>query len=199
MPGKRIRLDILTPLSNTALEPMTAAMLSELPHVSAHFARLTVTGIALSEHALGQFDVSRILAAARQLADARMDVEPWVRWGQLFAEVLTVDGRGRVCCRVHDDRYRSLSCSIDRLPRMDAANGGPETPKAPSVSGEAFGGCHSVLLLVRAASRRPACEGGRRGGDGCEGNRVEVHGSTVNDFVTRRQSHACRALVRTAC
>ncbi|MFT4063679.1 Asp/Glu/hydantoin racemase [Paraburkholderia sp.] len=77
MPGKRIRLGILTPSSNTALEPITAAMLSELPHVSAHFARFTVTEIALSDQALGQFDVSRILAAARQLADARVDVIGW--------------------------------------------------------------------------------------------------------------------------
>jgi maleate isomerase len=77
MQSKRIRLGILTPSSNTALEPMTAAMLSELPHVSAHFARFTVTEIALSEQALGQFDVSRILAAARQLADARVDVIGW--------------------------------------------------------------------------------------------------------------------------
>ncbi|PRX36072.1 maleate isomerase [Paraburkholderia sp. BL18I3N2] len=77
MQSKRIRLGILTPSSNTALEPLTAAMLSELPHVSAHFARFTVTEIALSEQALGQFDVSRILAAARQLADARVDVIGW--------------------------------------------------------------------------------------------------------------------------
>lgn len=49
MQSKRIRLGILTPSSNTALEPMTAAMLSELPHVSAHFARFTVTEIALSD------------------------------------------------------------------------------------------------------------------------------------------------------
>jgi maleate isomerase len=77
MQSKRIRLGILTPSSNTALEPITAAMLSELPHVSAHFARFTVTEIALSEQALGQFDVSRILAAARQLADARVDVIGW--------------------------------------------------------------------------------------------------------------------------
>lgn len=47
--------------------------------------------------------------------------------------------------------------------------------------------CHSFLLLACATSRRPACEGGRRGGDGSEGNRVEVHGSTVNDFVAMRQ------------
>ena len=77
MQHRRIRLGILTPSSNTALEPITAAMLSELPHVSAHFARFTVTEIALSEQALGQFDASRILAAACQLADARVDVIGW--------------------------------------------------------------------------------------------------------------------------
>ncbi|MFM0221247.1 maleate cis-trans isomerase family protein [Paraburkholderia dipogonis] len=77
MQSKRIRLGILTPSSNTALEPITSAMLSELPHVSAHFARFTVTEIALSEQALGQFDASRILTAARQLADARVDVIGW--------------------------------------------------------------------------------------------------------------------------
>ncbi|MFL9889150.1 Asp/Glu/hydantoin racemase [Paraburkholderia agricolaris] len=77
MQHRRIRLGILTPSSNTALEPMTAAILSELPHVSAHFARFTVTEIALSEQALGQFDASRILAAARHLADARVDVIGW--------------------------------------------------------------------------------------------------------------------------
>ncbi|NPT44626.1 Asp/Glu/hydantoin racemase [Paraburkholderia sp. 1N] len=77
MQHRRIRLGMLTPSSNTALEPITAALLSELPHVSAHFARFTVTEIALSEQALGQFDASRILAAARQLADARVDVIGW--------------------------------------------------------------------------------------------------------------------------
>jgi len=77
MQHRRIRLGILTPSSNTALEPMTSAMLSELPHVSAHFARFTVTQIALSEQALGQFDASQILAAARHLADARVDVIGW--------------------------------------------------------------------------------------------------------------------------
>ncbi|HZZ10239.1 MAG TPA: Asp/Glu/hydantoin racemase [Paraburkholderia sp.] len=77
MHSKRLRLGLLTPSSNTALEPITAAMLSELPHVSAHFARFKVTEIALSDHAIGQFHVSRILAAAHQLADARVDVIGW--------------------------------------------------------------------------------------------------------------------------
>jgi maleate isomerase len=77
MRTKRIRIGILTPSSNTALEPLTCAMLSGLPHVSAHFARFTVTEISLTRQALGQFDADRILDAARQLADARVDVIGW--------------------------------------------------------------------------------------------------------------------------
>ncbi|WP_250517117.1 aspartate/glutamate racemase family protein [Caballeronia sp. INDeC2] len=77
MQTNRSRIGILTPSSNTALEPITCAMLSALPHVSAHFARFTVTEISLTNQALGQFDVNRILDAAKQLADARVDVIGW--------------------------------------------------------------------------------------------------------------------------
>lgn len=75
--SKQIRLGILTPSSNTALEPITSAMVSRLPNVSAHFSRFTVTEISLRDQALGQFDLEKILAAARLLADARVDVIAW--------------------------------------------------------------------------------------------------------------------------
>lgn len=74
---KRVLLGMLTPSSNTALEPITSAMVSGLPGVSAHFARFTVTEISLSQQALGQFDTSHIIAAAKQLADAKVDVIAW--------------------------------------------------------------------------------------------------------------------------
>lgn len=74
---KQIRLGMLTPSSNTVLEPVTSAMVSGLPHVSAHFSRFTVTEISLREQALGQFDLEKILVAARLLADARVDVIAW--------------------------------------------------------------------------------------------------------------------------
>jgi maleate isomerase len=45
-------LGMLTPSSNTVLEPVTTAMLAEVPEVSAHFGRFAVTEIALSQHAL---------------------------------------------------------------------------------------------------------------------------------------------------
>ncbi|AZG16692.1 maleate cis-trans isomerase family protein [Cupriavidus pauculus] len=75
--SKKTRLGMLTPSSNTALEPITSAMVSGLPGVSAHFSRFTVTEISLSNQALGQFDLEKILAAARLLADARVDVIAW--------------------------------------------------------------------------------------------------------------------------
>ena len=72
-----LRLGVLTPSSNTALEPLTSALAAAVPGCSAHFARFKVTEIALSERALGQFDDSKILAAAELLADARVDVIGW--------------------------------------------------------------------------------------------------------------------------
>ncbi len=71
------RLGILTPSSNTVLEPVTVAMLKGVPGVTAHFARFKVTEIALSEAALGQFDDGEILRAAELLAHARVDVIAW--------------------------------------------------------------------------------------------------------------------------
>jgi maleate isomerase len=71
------RLGILTPSSNTVLEPVTVAMLAGLPEVTAHFARFKVTEIALSEAALGQFDDAEILRAAELLAHAKVDVIAW--------------------------------------------------------------------------------------------------------------------------
>ncbi len=72
-----VRLGVLTPSSNTALEPLTSAIVASLPGASAHFSRFRVTEISLSEQALGQFDDSAILAAADLLADARVDVIGW--------------------------------------------------------------------------------------------------------------------------
>lgn len=76
-PSKGLCLGVLTPSSNTALEPLTSALAAAVPNCSAHFSRFKVTEIALSEQALGQFDDSKILAAAELLADAKVDVIGW--------------------------------------------------------------------------------------------------------------------------
>jgi maleate isomerase len=75
--SRPVRLGVLTPSSNTALEPLTSALATAVPGCSAHFARFRVTEISLSTQALGQFDDSKILAAAELLADAKVDVIGW--------------------------------------------------------------------------------------------------------------------------
>lgn len=71
------RIGMLTPSSNTVLEPMTAAMLAGLQDVTAHFGRFRVTEISLGAGALAQFDVPPILDAAVLLADAKVDAIVW--------------------------------------------------------------------------------------------------------------------------
>jgi maleate isomerase len=73
----RVFLGMLTPSSNTILEPVTTAMLAGLPEVTAHFSRFKVTEIALSGAALAQFDDSEILRAAELLAHAKVNVVAW--------------------------------------------------------------------------------------------------------------------------
>jgi maleate isomerase len=68
---------MLTPSSNTVLEPLTTAMLAGLPEVTPHFARFKVTEIALTPSALAQFDDSEILRAAELLADAKVSAIGW--------------------------------------------------------------------------------------------------------------------------
>lgn len=75
--SKRTLLGLLTPSSNTILEPMTARILAETPDITAHFGRFRVTEISLSDDALGQFTFGPQLAAAEMLADAKVDVIAW--------------------------------------------------------------------------------------------------------------------------
>jgi len=75
--GERTLLGVLTPSSNTVVEPLTAAMLRGLGDVTAHFARFRVREISLRAQALRQFDLGPILEAAALLADARVASIVW--------------------------------------------------------------------------------------------------------------------------
>lgn len=74
---RRSLIGMLTPSSNTVLEPLTAAILAAIPNATAHFGRFRVTEIALTETALGQFASAEILRAAELLSHARCQVIAW--------------------------------------------------------------------------------------------------------------------------
>ncbi|MDC8805081.1 aspartate/glutamate racemase family protein [Halomonas pacifica] len=94
----RTLLGMLTPSSNTVLEPYTAALLAGLmPEVTAHFQRFTVKEISLSDRALAQFDPAPLLEAATLLNDARMDV---IAWNGTSASWLGFDSDRRLCAAI---------------------------------------------------------------------------------------------------
>lgn len=97
---KRVLLGMLTPSSNTALEPLTSAMLAGLPEVSAHFGRFRVTEISLKPQALGQFDMAPILQAAHLLADAHVDV---IAWNGTSSGWLGFDADVALCQRIEQE------------------------------------------------------------------------------------------------
>jgi maleate isomerase len=94
---RRVLLGMLTPSSNTTLEPVTAQMLFGLPEVSAHFGRFKVTEIALSQQALGQFDDSEILRAAELLSHAKVQC---IGWNGTSSSWLGFERDERLCQRI---------------------------------------------------------------------------------------------------
>lgn len=75
---RSMRIGIITPSSNSVLEPLTSAMAATLEgRVTAHFSRLKVTAISDDPASHHQFDIPVMLKAAELLADADVDVIVW--------------------------------------------------------------------------------------------------------------------------
>lgn len=72
-----LRIGMLTPSSNTVLEPATSRMIDAIDNASVHYSRFAVTQIALDKEALGQFDSGPMLEAATLLSHAKVDVISW--------------------------------------------------------------------------------------------------------------------------
>lgn len=96
---QRTLLGMLTPSSNTTLEPVTTAMIAEIPEASAHFGRFRVTEIALSNQALAQFDDSEILRAAELLSHAKVQS---IGWNGTSSGWLGFEADERLCKRITD-------------------------------------------------------------------------------------------------
>ena len=95
----RVLLGMLTPSSNTTLEPVTTAMLAEVPEASAHFGRFAVTEIALKPAGAGAVRRPESPSVRRGLlSHARCQV---IAWNGTSAGWLGLrDGRG-LCAAIH--------------------------------------------------------------------------------------------------
>jgi maleate isomerase len=98
---------MLTPSSNTTLEPVVSAMLQNVPGVTGHFGRFRVTEISLSQAALGQFTDEPMLAASELLADALCHS---ICWNGTSAGWLGFDSERRLCEKI-ESRTKIKACS----------------------------------------------------------------------------------------
>ncbi len=116
----RVLLGMLTPSSNTTLEPMTSNILSGLADVTAHFGRFGVTEISLGEMALGQFQNQPLIDAAKLLADARVQA---ISWNGTSAGWLGFDADRKLCKEITKETGIPASTSVLALNEIFEATG----------------------------------------------------------------------------
>ena len=210
----RARLGMLTPSSNTILEPVTAAMLADVPGVTAHFSRFPVTEIALSPAALGQFDDAPILRAAELLAHARVDV---IAWNGTSAAWIGFDSDERLCERITAATglparttvlaYRALfrRLGVGRVGLVDALHGGRADAYPGElgrlglrVPGGAAPRAVRQLLVRRGRARNDRGPGAGGGGGGMRrgGGGLHQHGRRPPSPRRWRRNWACRCWTR---
>ena len=124
-----VRLGILTPSSNTVLEPLSAEIIRGLAGATVHFSRFPVTEIALTPGALAQFDDAAVLRAAELLAHARVDV---IAWSGTSASWLGFEADAALCARIQAATGVPATTSIlalnDALARTGVRRLGLVTP-----------------------------------------------------------------------
>ncbi|MGR3343873.1 MAG: maleate cis-trans isomerase family protein [Paracoccaceae bacterium] len=104
----RTLLGMLTPSSNTILEPLTSEILSGTPDITAHFSRFRVTEISMNPTALGQFDTGAQLAAAGLLADAKVDA---IAWGGTSGGWVGIEADRQLCGAIERTTGRPATTS----------------------------------------------------------------------------------------
>ena len=120
MPQSRTLIGVLTPSSNTVLAPLTSAMVADLPDVSAHFGRFGVTEISMNTGSQSQFDIENPLAAARLLADARVDA---IVWSGTSASWLGFERDRKRCDRITEETGIPAGTSVLAINDLFAASG----------------------------------------------------------------------------
>lgn len=114
-----VRIGMLVPSSNTALEPATALLAAPLAdRVGVHFSRFRVTRIALDDTADAQFSMDPILAAADLLADAKVSA---IAWNGTSASWRGFDTDARLCAALEDRAGCPATSAIVSLNALLAA------------------------------------------------------------------------------
>lgn len=144
--SQRTLLGMITPSSNTVLEPMTSLMLADLfPEVTAHFSRFKVTEISLDPSALDQFELGPIIASAKLLADA---LPSSISWNGTSASWLGFERDKALCLAIESETGVPATSSVLALNELIEKNNieriGLITPYLDDVQKKIIENYHSI-------------------------------------------------------
>jgi maleate isomerase len=181
-----LRLGMLTPSSNTVLEPATYALLAGTPGITAHFQRLRVLSITLDGGSTGQFDAAPMVAAAEMLADAKVHA---ICWNGTSGSWLGLEADRALCGAITG--ATGLPCTTatlalhDALRALGARRVGLVTPYLSSVQS-------AILANLRAEGFEPAAE--RHLEDPGNYSFAEHSDATVTRLVREVAAEGCDAI-----
>lgn len=183
IPSRPIRLGMLTPSSNTVLEPVIGRIVADLPGLSVHYSRFAVTEIALSPAALGQFAPAGMVAAARLLGHAKVDA---IAWNGTSGAWLGFAQDERLCADVAEATGLPATTSVlafrDAFQALGLRRIGLVTPYTPDVQRR---------IMVNWAAAGFPCSAQRASGLSDNFSFAEVSKDDIADMV--------RAVVRDGC
>lgn len=149
------RLGILTPSSNTVLEPETVKLLPADGSISAHVSRLRVVQISDTASSLAQFELGPFLAAAELLADAHVDL---ILWNGTAASWLGFERDRFLVTQIErHTQIRTTTAVIAinaALTRLGARRIGLVTPYVAAVETRIIENYHALGIDVACAVRR---------------------------------------------
>lgn len=138
-PARPKRIGMITPSSNTCLEPMTYRILGDRDDVTVHAARIPVTRIALDQGSDKQFDVAGMCAAAELLATADVDV---IAWNGTSGSWLGAEHDRAICEEITGATGVAATTStlayLEAFKRFGIKRIGLVTPYTPDVNGQAI-------------------------------------------------------------
>ena len=110
-----IRIGMITPSSNTCVEPATQTLFRDAADISVYATRIPVTRIASDDDSDDQFDSQTMIAAARLLADAKVDA---LMWNGTSGSWLGIEGDHRICQAIEDET--GIACTTATLGVIEA-------------------------------------------------------------------------------
>jgi maleate isomerase len=152
-PGRPVRIGVIVPSSNSALEPVVSAMAAQAPF-AVHYTRVRVVSLANTDEARAQFSDEYLLDAAGLLADVGVDAIAWAGTSGLW---LGLEEDRRLCGRIQDrfgcPATTSAVAVVEALHSVRAATVGVAVPYTAGIETQIHRSLEATGLRVVSGRR----------------------------------------------